>query len=449
MKKLNRTAKYLILLCTFLLAADVFLGCVLIRQSIAAIRTMIEKRMLDVSNTAAAMLDGDLLENLEAGSQDTPEYQQVLKTLNYFLDNIELEYIYLIRDLGGGNFVFMIDPDHNEPGEFGDPIVYTEALYQASLGTPSVDAVPYQDKWGRFYSAYTPVFNSAHKVTGIVSVDFSADWYEKQVYSLVQSTAIVILVSIIFASIIIILITIKYRKHFLLLFNKVNAVSDGIETLVKEISPGAETVRQQTENTIDSDDEIALLNEKLESLVKMIGDRISFVRSQAFIDGMTGLGNRTAYEDHVKRLDDEAKEGRGSFSIAVFDINGLKEINDREGHEKGDEVIKEAAALLKKTFANTPLYRIGGDEFIVIKEEGFSNLQDLIEKIRSGQRRVSMSMGCAVFIPETDSGYHSVFNRADNAMYEDKKEYYLMHERRRMREKRPLNDSLDPEEINS
>ena len=84
MKKLNRTAKYLILLCTFLLAADVFLGCVLIRQSIAAIRTMIEKRMLDVSNTAAAMLDGDLLENLEAGSQETPEYQQVLKTLNYF-----------------------------------------------------------------------------------------------------------------------------------------------------------------------------------------------------------------------------------------------------------------------------------------------------------------------------------------------------------------------------
>ena len=105
MKKINRNAKYLILLCAILLAANVLLGYVLIRQSVAAIRMMIEKRMLDVSNTAAAMLDGDLLENLEAGSKDTPEYQQVLQTLNYFLDNIELESIYLIRDQGDGSFV--------------------------------------------------------------------------------------------------------------------------------------------------------------------------------------------------------------------------------------------------------------------------------------------------------------------------------------------------------
>lgn len=437
MKKINRNAKYLILLCAILLAANVLLGYVLIRQSVAAIRMMIEKRMLDVSNTAAAMLDGDLLENLEAGSKDTPEYQQVLQTLNYFLDNIELESIYLIRDQGDGSFVFMIDPDHNEPGEFGDPIGYTDALYRASKGIPSVDAVPYEDRWGRFYSAYTPVFNSSHKVTGIVGVDFSADWYENQIYSLVKSTAYVILGSIIIAAVIIILITIRYRKRFLLLFHKVNAVSDGIETLVNEVIPGSETARQQTVLMNASDDEIAVLNEKLESLREMIGDRISFIRSQAFIDGMTGLGNRTAYEDHVKRLDDEAREGRASFSIAVFDINGLKEINDQEGHEKGDLVIKEAARLLKNSFADMQIYRIGGDEFIVVNENVFSVLLEKIDALNTEQGHVSMSMGFAEFIHGQDYDYHSVFNRADNAMYNHKKEYYLVHERRRIREKLP------------
>lgn len=437
MKKLNRTAKYLILLCAFLLAANVLLGFVLIRQSVAAIRMMIEKRMLDVSNTAAAMLDGDMLEKLEAGSKGTPEYQQVLQTLNYFLDNIELEYIYLIRDQGDRNFVFMIDPDHNEPGEFGDPIAYTEALYQASKGIPSVDAVPYQDRWGRFYSTYTPVFNSSHKVTGIVSMDFSADWYENQIYSLVKSTAIVIMGSIIIAAVIIILITIRYRKRFLLLFHKVNAVSDGIETLVNEVVPGSEAARRQADNMTASDDEIAVLNEKLESLREMIGDRISFIRSQAFIDVMTGLGNRTAYEDHVKKLDDEAREGRASFSIAVFDINGLKEINDQEGHKKGDEVIKEAALLLKNTFADMQIYRIGGDEFIVVNENDFSDLQEKVDTIHAEQGHVSMSMGFAEFIRGQDFDYHSVFNRADNAMYNHKKEYYMVHERRRNREKLP------------
>ncbi len=57
----------------------------------------------------------------------------------------------------------------------------TDALYQASLGKPSVDKVPYEDSWGRFYSAYSPVFDSNGKVAGIVAVDFSADWYDKQI----------------------------------------------------------------------------------------------------------------------------------------------------------------------------------------------------------------------------------------------------------------------------
>ena len=77
-------------------------------------------------------------------------------------------------DDGNGNFSFSVDPAPDDPGEFGAPVVYTEALYKASLGIPSVDEVAYTDAWGRFYSAYSPVFNSNGKVAGIVATDFSA-----------------------------------------------------------------------------------------------------------------------------------------------------------------------------------------------------------------------------------------------------------------------------------
>ena len=82
--------------------------------------------------------------------------------------------------MGNKTFTFGIDSDPIAPGEFGSPVSYTDALYQASLGKPSVDAKPYEDAWGRFYSAYSPVFDSQGKVAGVVTVDFEAAWYEGQ-----------------------------------------------------------------------------------------------------------------------------------------------------------------------------------------------------------------------------------------------------------------------------
>ena len=214
MKKssLNQMSRFIILFSVFLLIVIVSLGYVLITQSSKAIRSLIEDRMLDVSNTAAALLDGDTLETLEAEDKGTPAYQAVYKMLSCFEDNIELEYIYCVRDMGDGSFVFMIDPDAEAPGEFGEHIPYTDALYHASLGIPSVDKEPYVDEWGRFYSAYSPVFDSAGKVAGIVAVDFSADWYERQITGQVKTTLVISIVSLLSASAIIIMMTARFRN---------------------------------------------------------------------------------------------------------------------------------------------------------------------------------------------------------------------------------------------
>ena len=418
----------------FLITVNVSLGLVLTRQSDAALRTLIENRMLDISNTAAAMLDGDMLESIQSGDASTPAYQTVMKTLSIFQDNMKLEYIYCIRDMGGGSFAFTIDPD-DDPGLFGEPIAYTDALYLASLGTPAVDKVPYEDRWGRFYSAYTPVFDSKGLVGGIVGVDFSAEWYEQQLANQFRATFLIVAISLFFACVIIILIAMDFRKRFHAMLGEMNEISAGIETLVHEVSPSAKPLQPDVRAEALTHDSVEELSNRIRSLEDQLGKQIAFVQSQAYIDGLTGLGNRSAYEEHVKRLDDEVKAGTARFAVALFDLNGLKELNDQRGHEKGDQAILAVADALREVYGDAKLYRIGGDEFIAVSDRPdaglparFDSLDALLEK--SGL--LSVAKGFAAFEPESDGGYRAVFNRADLGMYNDKKAYYQTHADRRI-----------------
>ncbi len=179
-KKLGLTATFAIMVSIMIVAVNLLLGGILMNSSKKSMLTLIQNRMLDISNTAAAMLDGDELENLKKEDKGTPKYQKINDTLAYFQDNIDLKYIYCVTAKGDKEFVFSVDPTIDDPGIFGEPVVYTDALYAASKGTPSVDEEPYSDDWGRFYSAYSPVFDSEGKVAGIVAVDFDAEWYDWQ-----------------------------------------------------------------------------------------------------------------------------------------------------------------------------------------------------------------------------------------------------------------------------
>ncbi|MBR4474236.1 MAG: diguanylate cyclase [Oscillospiraceae bacterium] len=434
-RSLSRTTKYLIVICVFLLAVTASLGYVLTKQTGTALRTAIEYRMLDISNTAAAMLDGDALAVIEAEDADTPAYQSILKTLAYFQDNIDLKYIYCIRDLGGGHFVFTVDPAE-DPGEFGEAIVYTDALQRASLGTPAVDKEPYRDRWGRFYSAYSPVFDSNQRVAGIVAVDFSAEWYEQQISHQVRTTLLISGFSLLFAAVMIFLILARYRKQIREILGEMNVVSDGIETLVRELSPGTDVSQRKDVQPAESRDEITELGNRIQSLENQLIEQISIVRSQAYIDGLTGLGNRMAYENRVKELEKEIRSGAAEFAVGIFDVNGLKEINDRYGHEQGDRAIFLLGSVLKKVFAGEELYRIGGDEFIVILKGPDRDLPAAaaeVEKALAKTEGVASAKGYSAFIPGSDTSYSDAFRRADAAMYEDKKKYYMTRGDRRRR----------------
>ena len=150
-------------------------------QSRSAVRASVRQRMIDIANCAAWAVDGDELKDLTADDDGTVEYQHVYDALAVFRDNIELEYVYGIKDEGDGRFTFTVDPTFGDPAEFGEEVVVTEGLILASQGTPAVDKESYSDRWGKFYSAYSPVRDSDGDIAGIIGVDFSKEWFEGQI----------------------------------------------------------------------------------------------------------------------------------------------------------------------------------------------------------------------------------------------------------------------------
>lgn len=158
---------------------------------------------------------------------------------------------------------------------------------------------------------------------------------------------------------------------------------------------------------------------------------INYINGLAYRDGLTGAKNKTAYQEAVKRLEEQIHTGLPSFAVMVLDLNGLKEVNDTYGHDFGDMLIIDASRLICKSFPHSPVFRVGGDEFVVILSGGdFEQYLQLLKRfgqavdehnrnVRPGSH-ISIARGIAIFNSTSDLTFGDVFKRADNAMYQNK-----------------------------
>ncbi|MCR4684387.1 MAG: diguanylate cyclase [Lachnospiraceae bacterium] len=147
-------------------------------------------------------------------------------------------------------------------------------------------------------------------------------------------------------------------------------------------------------------------------------------------DELTGIKNKTAYNELEKAVQEIIDSGTESlsFAIVVCDANNLKRINDSEGHAAGDEYIRESAKLLCDVFSHSPVFRVGGDEFVAyLKGNDYLNREELMKRLRTQIRHNLQSAsgpilasGIAEYFPKDDSRFSEVFDRADKEMYGDK-----------------------------
>ena len=148
-------------------------------------------------------------------------------------------------------------------------------------------------------------------------------------------------------------------------------------------------------------------------------------------DGLTGVKNKTAYTELERSVQRNIDDGMDylSFALVVCDINGLKEINDTEGHKAGDEYIRAGARLICEVFSHSPVFRIGGDEFVVflrgsdypVKEKLFEKFRNQVLENTAVHGRPVIASGIADYDPAADRTVAGVFERADNMMYENKR----------------------------
>ena len=176
---------------------------------------------------------------------------------------------------------------------------------------------------------------------------------------------------------------------------------------------------------------------ELESLLRREQEQLEALdaaRSMAHTDALTGLGNPHAYVDAQIDVDTRIADGSLlAFAVIAFDVNRLKWINDTRGHDEGDRWICAAAELVRSSFPGSRIFRVGGDEFVAILEgEDYHDRANLFarfnaaveENLASG--RVVISAGMSDFRLGRDFACHTVFTRADKAMYERK---LALHER--------------------
>ena len=205
--------------CILLVSSILFCTASVYRSRIG-IRKAIQQRMLDIANCAAGSINGEILKTIDKDAVGNTDYNHIYDTLAVFRDNIELEYIYSIKEEGDDNFIFTMDLDPKTPAAYGDSVAYTKALSSAGDGVAAVDEVPYSDKWGKFYSAYSPVFDSSGKVVGIIAVDFSADWFESQFFEQTRSTILSYLAILIFTLLIAAMFSVIIVRPFVGLHEK-------------------------------------------------------------------------------------------------------------------------------------------------------------------------------------------------------------------------------------
>ncbi|MBQ9155433.1 MAG: diguanylate cyclase [Eubacterium sp.] len=159
-------------------------------------------------------------------------------------------------------------------------------------------------------------------------------------------------------------------------------------------------------------------------------ERLNQAKAKAYVDELTGVKNKTAYTEALERIQKQVDDKTlMEFAILVCDVNGLKDVNDRLGHMEGDAYIKSASTLICNTWAHSPVYRIGGDEFtVILRGSDYRNrhkiLLDMQETVRKNKEsgKVVIACGMSDFDPAGDTFVSEVFERADSLMYENKAE---------------------------
>ena len=298
------------------------------------------------------------------------------------------------------------------------------------------------NEFGINYAHFDTLFINGEKI-GIIGSDMEVARVNKKILinTLRQSFSIGFLLSIL-CVLLYLRVADRYLARLIRLKERVAEFSDskasGISDLIIKDIKGKDELADLSNQIAIMISEISLymkslLNKNRELMEAQ--EKIRVANELANKDALTGIRNKNAYDNEVKKIEGWMEnEGFTKFGIVMVDLNFLKVINDNYGHDKGNIAIQKICMIVCLNFSHSPVFRVGGDEFVVVLENtDYERIDILIEQFKTTLEdiandkslepweKVSAAIGWTKYDPTIDTGVESVFKRADDLMYENKK----------------------------
>ena len=406
--------------------------------------------------------EGRILEWISKSTRNIAEAMQELGVAYAYCMMMDetRDYVMYVTDIERDSIADFLDTDYpnaieTDSSELTDEEIsdYAKYIYVHWMGPNPREKYPFlwqtwdagkaldgyqewNNEFGHTYAYYTPIVIDGQKL-GIVAAEIEVDRVNKEILS--NSLMQILLVCVILFLGLIISVTLINSRYI----SRLSRIDSAVRGYTLNHDQDAV---EKIEKNIKGNEEISSLGRGLVTMITEIDNYIKqltqskaetmALKELANKDSLTGINNKTAYDVEIDRLQFEMDHGLlNSYGIAVADLNYLKRINDNYGHEKGNIAIKNICSIICRIFSHSPVFRIGGDEFVVIlKGEDLEHINELMTKFKStvdeiyndtsleNWERVSAAIGYAVYDPKLDSKAESVFQRADAAMYQNKKE---------------------------
>ncbi len=442
------------------------------------IRRQYEKEAMNLANTAAVTVDVPRLERLKAAAREiylasenkvtseewgTPAFEEymaryagILKSEDFRLLREELRRIQDVNDVDC-LYVSMVEPENEQlvylcdaayedacdPGVI-DPLfeINREVLTNPKRGFP-----PYitdMEAYGRLMSAGAPIYNAEGTVVAYAFADISM----KEILQQKQNNMWIVVAAMAAMAVIICAVSIIVVERAII--RPLKQLKDASE---RYFMVDGDLDTSFSEVQIHTGDELEMLAGSMARLEQSVNDHITRLMKttndlntaknlanemdrQANVDELTKVRNKRAFSVTMEQINERLKAGEFPFGFVMGDMNNLKEINDEFGHDKGDLVLQATCSLICSTFKHSPVFRIGGDEFVVVLEdEDYRNRETLLRDIREEAERrqksrnlppwlqVSIALGLAEHDPKQDQNAEDTLRRADEIMYAEKRQF--------------------------
>ncbi|MBR4151823.1 MAG: GGDEF domain-containing protein [Selenomonadaceae bacterium] len=382
--------------------------------------------------------------------RDSKDYRDVEQKL-YGIKNssIEVKFLYVYRFTEEGcQVIFDINTANltgDKPGTFIDfePSVlkYKDDLI---IGRP-IPPIITDDKYGYLMTLYKPLYDNVGKCQCYAAVDFSMDTLTEYTQSFIAQLLILFAGCFVFIfvlglwfvdnNIVMPLNTMAYCAKNVS-YDNPDERKKSIERIKSLKIKTGDEIENLYAALIQSSDNISKYLESLQIAkiqVENMKVKVYAMDELANTDSLTGIRNKTAYATTIAKLDQHIEDGDAEFCIVMVDVNFLKKVNDNYGHERGNEYLINACRLVCSVFGTEHVYRIGGDEFVVVisgdkvslcryfvkqfqMEMDRKNTNELLEP----WEKISAAVGIAFYDKEKDKSADEVFKRADALMYQNK-----------------------------